>query len=113
LFDAAGGAAVSEDVPEYGNRRANPLTQAIAIAIRDCLRDGFEPPLHIAAIGVNGAVRVFRYEADGSSEVAMKVLAEHKTDGTFVTPINVIISDARGEASRWVVRADGTPHMVH
>jgi hypothetical protein len=92
---------------------ASPLTQALSVALKHCLGNGFVRPLHIAAIAVNGAVTVFRYEVDGDQQT-IKPLVEHRAkNGALVLPVNIIVTDARGEAAHMVIRADGTPHMVH
>ena len=92
----------------------NPLSQTIGRIVMDCLENGFVLPLHAASIAVNGAVFVFRYTAADAGGLKREVLAEHKTaDAMLALLINVMVVDARGEAVRIVVGADGNPKMIH
>jgi hypothetical protein len=83
-------------------------SEKIAEILRDCLQRGFCLPLHMCLIGVNGAVLAVRYSVvqtqgeDANMEV--EVLAEHYTeDQGFQYPINMMITDTRGEAALVII----------
>ena len=78
--------------------------EKIAAILRDCLHRGFYPPLHMCLVGVNGAVLAMRcnlVQSHGEvTDMNAEVLAEHYTeDQGFQFPINMMITDARGEAA--------------
>ena len=78
--------------------------EKIAAILRDCLHRGFDPPLHMCLVGVNGAVLAMRCNVVQShgevTDMNAEVLAEHYTeDQGFQFPINMMITDARGEAA--------------
>lgn len=66
---------------------------------------GFELPLVVAAIAVNGSVSVARF-ARSPEGVAVQVLANHIEGGGFQTPVNIMVTDSNGDAARVVVGAD-------
>ena len=80
----------------------------IADIIKACLAQGFVPPLYVCSVSVNGAVLAtrFAYTPDGEGMEAT-FLAEHAPDGAFGFPINVMVTDVRGEAMRAVIRFEG------
>jgi hypothetical protein len=91
----------------------NPLARAIGEALQQLLEKGFEWPLHAAAVGVNGSAIVLRYNADGEGP-RVQCLAEYEPPNAMMDlPINIMISDARGEAARIVIGPDGKSRMVH
>jgi hypothetical protein len=79
--------------------------EQLAEILNTCLMRGFHPPLHLCAVSVNGAVIVVRY-AQNADQMGMtcKVLAEHYPGPGFVLPVNMMVSDASGEAVRVVLR---------
>lgn len=77
--------------------------EKIAAILRDCLHRGFSPLLHLCLVGVNGAVLAMKcnvVQSQGEvTDMNAEVLAEHSTeDQGFQFPINMMITDARGEA---------------
>ncbi|HYV58016.1 MAG TPA: hypothetical protein VE911_10740 [Candidatus Nitrosopolaris sp.] len=38
-------------------------------------------------------------------------LLEHRENDVFTLPVNMMVVDARGEAARVVIRADGTQYL--
>jgi len=73
--------------------------------INALLQRGFELPLYVACISANGSVLVGRYEAEFTD------LLEHRENDVFTLPVNMMVVDARGEAARVVIRADGTQYL--
>jgi hypothetical protein len=60
------------------------------------LRRGRRPPLHFAAIGVNGAMVFGRFDP----ESGVAILADHSPAEGFQVPVNLIFVDNEGEADR-------------
>ncbi len=79
-----------------------------------CLKNGFALPVHAAVVGVNGGLFVLRYTASDQGVLQMELLAEHDEPGAMIVPpLNVMISDARGEAVRVLIGPDGKPQVRH
>jgi hypothetical protein len=79
----------------------------LAEILQACLGRGFQLPLYLCAIGANGAVLVVSYTPHEDQEgLETKVLAEHYPAAGFLVPINMMVSDAAGEATRVVIRGD-------
>jgi hypothetical protein len=77
--------------------------------LENCPDNGFEPPLYLIAIGANRSIIVARYamEDDGLKPT---VLTEHvESDGV---PMNIVIVDTRGRASRTLVTKDGVKRLT-
>jgi hypothetical protein len=75
--------------------------------LRVCLDNGFQLPLYVAAVGINGSVMFFRF-TDGGDHLIAEPLVDHDAGtGGLVLPINIMVSDARGEAVRVVIGRDG------
>jgi len=77
------------------------------------LARGFETPIHLAALGVNGSVIACRYTAADEGTLDAKVIAQHIERGSFVLPINLVFVDARGEAARVVFARDGSVETMN
>ena len=80
--------------------------EQLADIINACLERGFQPPLYLYAISINGALVAVRYSVSRDSQQGadVEVFAEHYPDPGFVLPINMMVSDASGEAVRVVLR---------
>ena len=87
--------------------RSSALTLAMANALRELIEEhGFEPPLFLSVIAVNGSVMAFRYrQCDDGPKT--EVVAEHLEAAGFALPINVMFVDARGEAARMRIGREG------
>ena len=70
--------------------------------INACLERGLVLPLHLCAVSVNGAVSVVRYRASEEDEdsIDAEVLVQHSPDAGVQLPINMLMTDADGEAAR-------------
>jgi hypothetical protein len=83
------------------------LAQFAAI-IMACLERGFQPPLSVCAVSVNGAVLAIRYAyTDDGGGMDATVLAEHYPNPHFLLQINLMITDTRGRAARVVFQHEG------
>lgn len=80
-----------------------------AFLMAECLaelrRRGFTPPFYFAAIGVNGTAVVGMFVADGQGGLRAQIGGAWPT-GELLAPVNIMFSDARGEAARVVLLAD-------
>jgi hypothetical protein len=83
-------------------------SKQLSQALQACLDQGFEPPLVACAVSLNGCVLAVRYAYHPLGEgMQATVLAEHTPDPAFLLPINMMITDARGEAARVVIQYEG------
>jgi len=73
-----------------------------AAIINACLDRGFVLPLHLCAVSVNGAVLVVRYSQSEEDEESIdgEVVVQHFPDAGAQLPINIMITDADGDAAR-------------
>jgi hypothetical protein len=91
----------------------DPLTRAMGEMLGDCLDHGFVPPLYVSCVAVNGSVYVARFTEEGSRGLEAEPWAEHFVGEGLMLPINVMISDTRGEAARMVIAKDGKYRPAH
>ena len=70
--------------------------------INACLERGLVVPLHLCAVSVNGAVLVVRYSESEEDEdsIDAEVVVQHYPDAGVQLPINMMITDADGDAAR-------------
>ena len=70
--------------------------------INACLERGFVLPLHLCAVSVHGAVVVVRYSESEEDEESIdgEVVVQHFPDAGAQLPINMMITDANGDAAR-------------
>jgi hypothetical protein len=85
----------------------NAFLEIFASILATCMKKGFVEPLYMAAVSSNGSTRVIRYASNGGDHLFSQILAENFGAGSFVPPINIMITDARGHATRICVAADG------
>ena len=76
--------------------------EQLADIINACLERGFVLPLHLCAVSVNGAVVVVRYDQaqDDEDSIDGEVVVQHFPDAGAQLPINMMITDANGDAAR-------------
>lgn len=83
------------------------LTQALSELLEKCIQMDFETPLNVVAIAANGAAIVMQYvEANDGSCLEAAPLIE-SNDRSFAPPVNIFISDSRGEVLRMLIERDG------
>ena len=76
--------------------------EQLADIINACLERGLVLPLHLCAVSVNGAVSVVRYSEseDDEDSIDAEVVVQHDPDAGVQWPINLMMTDADGEAAR-------------
>ena len=76
--------------------------EQLADIINACLERGLVLPLHLCAVSVNGAVLVVRYSESEEDEdsIDAEVVVQHYPDAGVQLPINMMITDADGDAAR-------------
>ena len=76
--------------------------EQLADIINACLERGFVLPLHLCAVSVNGAVLVVRYSESEEDEESIdgEVVVQHFPAAGAQLPINMMITDADGDAAR-------------
>ncbi len=86
------------------------ITKIITDVLTSLGERGFELPLHVVTISINGTMFFMRYDADESAgNLAATLLTSHpQKDAFLAVPINLIFVDARGEAARILIKADGS-----
>ena len=95
--------------------KGTPLDpQQLAAILTACMERGFAPPLYVCAVSVNGAVIAVRYTPapEEDDRVECTVLAEHLADPGFLLPINLLITDAQGNAVRAVLPHPDSWHFA-
>ena len=80
------------------------LAAHIASVLDTLLDDGFVLPIHVAGLGRNGAAVVLTYNQNGDDVVPSFTL---DPTGPMAIPINLMFTDARGEAARVVIDGSG------
>jgi len=81
------------------------LGKSLGQFLEQCLESGFELPIIITFIGVNGSVVTVRFMS-GSGEnpgVDTEMLAEHYEGPGIGLPINGMAVDVNGEAAHWLL----------
>ena len=76
--------------------------EQLADIINACLERGLVLPLHLCAVSVNGAVIVVRYSESEEDEESIdgEVVVQHFPAVGAQLPINMMITDADGDAAR-------------
>lgn len=88
------------------------LSAAIGMAVHDLLaNDGFLLPLHLSVVASNGAMLYVRYD-EGAEALVATPLSQSLVPGGFLTPINIMIIDSRGEAGRVLISGPGKAGKV-
>lgn len=82
---------------------SNHLRSVLATCVSDL---DFEAPLNVVTVSANGSL--FGLRTDGFNSVA---IADHCEAGMFMLPINILVTDACGEAARCVIKADGRSQL--
>lgn len=88
-------AKMAEEQDQLNHYLRSALTQSVEEL-------GFHEPLIVACLAVNGSVVVIRTEGEHVED-----LASHTEGPGFTPPINVLITDARGEAMRLLITSEG------
>lgn len=92
-------AATAEEQQQLNDYVRAALTQSVE-------EFGFVEPLIVACLAVNGSVVVIRTDGEHVED-----LASHTEGHGFTLPINVLITDARGEATRLLITSEGMTRL--
>ena len=93
----------------------NDLTQIITSALNDLLsNDGWELPIHMVALGVNGAIVGCSYMKNNQGTVEAEITAEHVPGGNIVLPVTIVYWNALGDAKRMMIeKRDSSPKWIN
>jgi hypothetical protein len=72
-------------------------------ALEDALELGFESPLVMVVVGAGAELLAMKYQGRGEALEAT-LLVETESDSPMTYPINLLVTDARGEVLRVLVR---------
>jgi hypothetical protein len=89
------------------------LKEAIGKLLEHCTEEmGFQTPFYLATVSANGAAMFIRFNvAEDGDGVKGERLAG--TDGqNYELPVNLFVSDSRGEAARMLIAKSGKPGPV-
>ena len=81
------------------------LTESFADMYTKLLSNGFEPPICVAVISLNGCTLTMRLDADGSG-FSLTFLSEYMVEPEMQPPFNLMCVDSRGEVARVVFEAE-------
>ena len=81
----------------------------IATALNIAIEKGFESPLYMVAVAVNGSMLYVRYVSPGLDP---EVLSEFYQDESFRLPVNIMLLDSRGRAARILIEKDQKPTLT-
>jgi hypothetical protein len=80
------------------------FAKEISKAIKTMVADGFRLPLRVVAVPVNGVLLAATYEDDEDGELRCIIDVTPGDEVPFIEPVNVLITDADGEAKRIVLK---------
>jgi len=93
----------------------NGLSEGMAKFLAASIEAGFEYPLLVTAVAVNGSMMFSRYTPTNGENtddgLDCKVLARHYEGAVFKLPINVMLTDSNGQAARMLIRKPGEPEF--
>ena len=88
------------------------LGKAMGECLTACIHQGFEFPMHLVMLARNGALVAVRYAEDEDGDIQAEAIAGHSEEGKFVSPIHVMVVDAKGKAIRLRIGTDGAPEPL-
>jgi hypothetical protein len=74
------------------------LSEIFGAILQDALDRGFELPLRVVTLGINGSVLAVEYQ-EGSGGLECRTLCQHFNDGGIKLPVNIYLSDAGNAAT--------------
>jgi len=88
--------------------------QSLARILDALLERGYQPPIHFAAMGVNGSlIAALFHRAANENHFSTTCTAQYFVDESFALPINMLFVDSRGEAVRVLVESDGLAQFMN
>ncbi len=100
---------MSDEKPTYATtaEEQDQLNDFVRSALAQSVEElGFVEPLIVTCLAVNGSVVVIRTDGEHVED-----LASHTEGPGFTLPINVLITDARGEATRLLITSEGMTRL--
>ena len=94
-----------KDIKHHGTGVKAPLRDFLVDALRMCLVQGMVPPLTACVVAANAGVQVYRFNLGKDGEWLRQLLIERlptADDGMLQMPVNILIVDRRGKATRVV-----------
>lgn len=85
------------------------LSETLAASLETLIQTGFQSPLRVAGIAMNGIMFLLTLEPEGDHHQGQWQL---EPSGDLTTPINVMIVDKTGNAARLVLKAGERPRLV-
>lgn len=85
------------------------LVEQIQAALEQVLATGFVLPIHVAAVGSNGAGCLLTYQP---CDDGLMPEFHYLHQGEMIAPVNMMLVDSRGEAARVVFRAGVDPQLL-
>ena len=85
------------------------FSNSVTEIIEGCIERGMQFPLVLVCVPTNGNIMASRYQPAGNGKhLKVQILVEPRQDQMLSLPVNIIIVDARGEATRVVITNGGT-----
>ena len=91
----------------------DPIQQMIVDALKKLGDEGWETPIFFVAVAANGSMVYGRYDATDEGGLEATMLAEHIEDEALLLPINLMMSNAEGEAVRLSIQKAEGPIVYH
>ena len=91
----------------------DPIQKMIVDALKKLGEDRWETPIFFVAVAANGSMVYGRYDATDEGRLEATMLAEHIEDEGLMVPINMMMSNAEGEAVRLSIQKSDGPIVYH
>ncbi len=88
------------------------LEMRIGQILQTLIERGFEPPLVMVMVGVNGAVFVNQYSLADEETWELTVIFQ-PGEGVMLFPVSIMITDSKGDSAHAVTRQHGELDSVH
>lgn len=83
------------------------LGEYLRVALSECVDElKFIEPLILTCVSANGSVLVVRTDGQQVDELAF-----HREGRGFALPLNIMVTDSRGEATRVLITNEGTTRL--
>ena len=83
------------------------LAQSLGKALYEAVERGFAVPIHVIAIGSNGALIAGYYDSDHPRDLRFEATIEYDRPEGYTLPINIMVIDsATGNAFRLFVKQE-------
>ena len=90
------------------------IASKMGALLKRLLAEGWQPPFHVCGVGTNGAMMGFHMVTDpDAGDLRAEEAFNHSPPEGLVLPINIMVTDPRGEAARLVIARDGSSRIVN